>query len=129
MKNEIIVDGIKYRKVEEELTLLNCTQCNSFSTYRDDINNDLPTESIAEKVLLYGLLQSVANKLNGDWRCWPLGNVFGYEIIRKPQTNELYVVSPGSYNGCGVRFQSRELAEQAIRIFKNSKFDLKKLFQ
>jgi len=140
MKDELIIDGIRYKRVEEELTLEDCVKDNGYSfSFSGELGHSAdrigfcagcyPTSVIAEKVLLYGLLQSVAYKLNGDWRCWPLGNVFGYEIARKPQTNELDVVHSGSYDDYCVRFQSKELAGQAIQIFANSKFDLKKLFQ
>ena len=122
MKDELIIDGIRYKRVDEELTLEDCVKENNFGVIWDiSLPSEYaryPTEAIAEKVLLYGLLQSVAYKLNeGKTGRWGIG----YSTIH----NQL-VFHEG--NG-SVRFASYELADQAIRIFENSKFDLKKLFQ
>jgi len=132
MKDELIIDGIRYKRVADELTLEDCVKDNE-STFTDhgrltiwDSAKDgyglYPTESIAEKVLLYGLLQSVAWKLNegktGKWiicLCDGKPYVADWKIISNQYGNPL--------------FATKELAEQAIKIFENSKFDLKKLFQ
>ena len=137
MKDELIIDGIKYRKVEEpkpeELTLEDCVKNNvvgltsdggisaAFSSRLDGFGL-YPHHAIAEKVLLYGLLQSVAWKLNegktGKWiicLCDGKPYVADWKIISNQYGNPL--------------FATKELAEQAIKIFENSKFDLKKLFQ
>lgn len=84
MKDELIIDGIRYKRVEEELTLEDCLQGNYIGipyiatkiTGCTTRHFNYPTEAIAEKVLLYGLLQSVAYKLNegkkGDWMITPV---------------------------------------------------------
>jgi hypothetical protein len=130
MKDELIIDGIRYKRVDEpkELTLEDCVK-ESFEMinkeYRllDVLKGIYPTKEIAEKVLLFGLLQSVAWKLNegknGDWFIFCHDNMLiTDEWIRR---KENYHVTPV--------FASKDLALQAIRIFENSKFDLKKLFQ
>jgi hypothetical protein len=133
MKDELIIDGIRYKRVADELTLEDCVKDNTVmflgdggtTTWYQSIDpkemlDQYPTKEIAEKVLLYGLLQSVAYKLNkgekGDWMITPvLHGELGIVVQSLPSSDP--------------RFASHELAEQAIRIFKNSKFDLKKLFQ
>jgi hypothetical protein len=80
-----------------------------------------PTSVIAEKVLLYGLLQSVAYKLNE-------GKEGGRSIIYLGD-NELDVTDCVFRKSDEPKFYTNELARQAIKIFENSKFDLKKLFQ
>jgi hypothetical protein len=133
MKDELIIDGIRYKRVEEELTLEDCVKDNEMGLFHDGgISNKFnktkrgvclyPTEAIAEKVLLYGLLQSVAYKLNeGKTGTW---------VVRFTE-QQLAISDWGAVsNKYGiVGFSTKELAEQAIRIFENSKFDLKKLFQ
>jgi hypothetical protein len=134
MKDEIIIDGIHYKRVDKELTLEDCIKDNrTAENWNGAISSEYgsrpngyglyPTEAIAEKVLLYGLLQSVAYKLNegknGDWFIFCHDNMLiTDEWIRR---KENYHVTPV--------FASKDLALQAIRIFENSKFDLKKLFQ
>jgi hypothetical protein len=88
--------------------------------------SNYPTVEIAEKVLLYGLLQSVAHKLNDGWN--PVDTHSKWYLILEDCKLSTMVVGDGC-DGVGCPFfKSRELAEQAIRIFENSKFDLKKLF-
>jgi hypothetical protein len=133
MKDELIIDGIRYKRVEEELTLEDCVKENTFivngigeirptTVFHGGQYGCYPTKSIAEKVLLYGLLQSVAYKLNegktGKWiicLCDGKPYVADWKIIFNQYGNPL--------------FATKELAEQAIKIFENSKFDFKKLFQ
>jgi hypothetical protein len=83
-----------------------------------------PTKTIAEKVLLYGLLCSVAHKLNGDWKPdWSNGaqNKFWLSSVN---LGAIQVIPAYTVNdGCPV-FKLRELAEQAIRMFAASRFDL-----
>ena len=131
MKDELIIDGIRYKRVEEELTLEDCVKDNEIGLFYDGgISNKFnkskrgvclyPTEVIAEKVLLYGLLQSVAYKLNegkeGECAIFLTENRFGVQNFSVVKWTEPL-------------FATKELAEQAIKIFENSKFDLKKLFQ
>ena len=132
MKDEIIIDGIRYKRVEEELTLEDCVKNNvvgltsdggisaAFSSRLDGFGL-YPHHAIAEKVLLYGLLQSVAYKLNegktGEW------------VILFDRGSLVALFLGSEYDYGIVHFASKELAEQAIRIFEKSKFDLKKLFQ
>jgi len=132
MKDEIIIEGIRYKRVEDELTLEDCVKYNNIAlTWK---GNQLPllsstegfglypTEAIAEKVLLYGLLQSVAYKLNeGKTGKWIICLCDG-----KPYVADWKIISNQYGNPV---FATKELAEQAIKIFENSKFDLKKLFQ
>jgi hypothetical protein len=167
MENELIINGVKYQKVEEpqeltceqvlkmgksmletmeqwakrsepkELTLEDCVKDNEMGLFYDGgISNKFnkskrgvclyPTESIAEKVLLYGLLQSVAYKLNEGVNDIELGcSIICYNSLAKECRAVTY---NGSYT-IGPIFRTKKLAEQAIRIFENSKFDLKKLFQ
>ena len=133
MKDELIIDGIRYKRVADELTLEDCVKDNvcvvnvlgdirSTSICNSGKYGCYPTSAIAEKVLLYGLLQSVAWKLNegktGKWiicLCDGKPYVADWKIISNQYGNPL--------------FATKELAEQAIKIFENSKFDLKKLFQ
>ena len=143
MKDEIIVDGIRYKRVDEELTLEDCIKDNTVMFLGDggttnwyqsidpkEMLDQYPTKEIAEKVLLYGLLQSVAYKLNGG----DLRNR-GYAIMEDKDKGiddyvhgyfGVYLVTGDSIYPL---FRTEELAEQAIKIFENSKFDLKKLFQ
>jgi hypothetical protein len=123
MANECILK--KLVPVEEELTLEDCVKrnrigcCNS-SPY--DAAMAYPTDAIAEKVLLYGLLQSVAHKLNGRKTGLYLIDLRnGILVIREQQALEEKIIDP--------MFATRGLAEQAILIFAKSKFDLKKLYQ
>jgi hypothetical protein len=120
MKDEIIVDGIRYKRVDEEITLEDCVDKNTVAVGLLDPNGYAfyPTTEIAEKVLLYGLLQSVAYKLNG-------GKTGNWRIVRNIIDDKLYPRQGYS----SVRFASESLALQAIRIFENSKFNLKKLFE
>jgi hypothetical protein len=125
MANECILK--KLVPVEEELTIRDCMDpVTTFdkrgsivpATYRDSMIN-YPTKAIAEKVLLYGLLQSVAHKLNGG-KSDPTWWIYLYRGEFKTTT------LPCSLDPL---FKSEELAKQAISIFAKSKFDLKKLYQ
>jgi len=131
-------NGKKFKlvPVEEELTIRDCMDpVTTFdkrgsivpATYRDSMIN-YPTKQIAKKVLLYGLLQSVAYKLNGDWS--PNWNNEAEPKFRIEMNvdNELDGWSTESNDGLPV-FKSKELGKQAISIFAKSKFDLKKLYQ
>ena len=135
MKDEIIVDGIRYKRAEEpkELTLEDCIKGNQYfvnpngcigkNIEADTLDYDsYPTIDIVNKVLLYGLLQSVAYKLNEgkEGLCC---------ICFHDKSLCTTRLCPAHTNYGVVLFASKELAEQAIRIFENSKFDLKKLFQ
>jgi hypothetical protein len=132
MKDELIIDGIRYKRVAEELTLEDCVKDNvaTFTdhgklTIRDSSENGYglyPNYAISEKVLLYGLLKSVAHKLNE-------GKEGLYCICFHDKSLCTTRLCPTNTNYGIVLFASKELAEQAIRIFENSKFDLKKLFQ
>ena len=145
MKDEIIIDGITYRKVEpeKELTLEDCMSENLFYTNMDGFFYELPpvmkgrrdftsrpTQDISEKEMIFGLLHSVAFKLNGG----DLRNR-GYAIMPDMDKGiDDYIHGYFSINlvtGDSIYplFRTEELADQAIRIFENSKFDLKKLFQ
>jgi hypothetical protein len=131
MPDSVSVNGKKFKlvPVEEELTIRDCMDpVTTFdkrgsivpATYRDSMIN-YPTKAIAEKVLLYGLLQSVAHKLNGgkhveNGYCI---SMFGGEFTFTTQ----------HFHSGNVIFETRKLAEQAISIFDKSKFDLKKLYQ
>jgi hypothetical protein len=133
---QVEADGKKYKitEIEKELTLEDCIKDNRFymklSGWATISGNLMPTEAIAYKVLLYGLLQSVAYKLN----CGDLRNR-GYAIMpNRDKGVDDYV--HGYFEICLVTgdsiyplFRTEELANKAIRIFENSKFDLKKLFQ
>lgn len=131
---EITLGGRKYKvsPVEEELTLEDCVRDNRwYNNMRgiavqvvsgSEIRNQYPTEAIAEKVLLYGLLQSVAHKLNeGKDGCGRFVIAYSDKIIVAQCGTTTTWTDP--------LFKTREIAEQAIRIFANSKFDLKKLYQ
>ena len=83
-----------------------------------------PTAEIAEKVMLYGLLHSVAHKLNEN--AMLSGNCF---IVSRALAGNLIAVKYDGIFTISPAFKTKELAEQAIRIFENSRFDLKKLFQ
>jgi hypothetical protein len=127
----------RYNSIKEtadkELTLEDCVKDNDYSFgFKGGLRHDsslagfgagcYPTEAIAEKVLLYGLLQSVAYKLNeGKEEAWSI--CFRNELLCATH------LCPANTTYGIVLFASRELAEKAIRIFKNSKFDLKKLFR
>lgn len=121
----IELGGRKYKvsPVEEELTLEECVGNCTYLMPSNPLESGgfpfYPTESIAEKVALYGLLQSVAHKLNGNNRfpSWWI-----YLEDGKLKIDDY----PCSLDPL---FGTKELAEQAIRIFANSKFDLKKLYQ
>lgn len=148
MNNEIIIDEELHGLVREfidyinslspkpekpkELTLEDCIENNKFvinavgqirNGYYDycESYGMYPNYAIAEKVLLYGLLQSVARKLNEGKDV-----VSGYSITN--YGDQFNFVSALKNSGT-VLFATSELAEQAIKIFENSKFDLKKLFQ
>jgi hypothetical protein len=84
-----------------------------------------PTSNIAEKVLIHGLLRSVAYKLNGnkDVEIGYCIAMFGEEIGGKFNITHQHMRSGN------IIFASEELAKQAISIFAKSKFDLKKLYQ
>ncbi len=137
MKDELIIDGIHYKRVDKELTLEDCIKDNrTAENWNGAISSEYgsrpngyglyPTEAIAEKVLLYGLLQSVAYKLNEGVNDIELGcSIICYNSLAKECRAVTY---NGSYT-IGPIFRTKKLAEQAIRIFENSKFDLKKLFQ
>jgi len=131
-KDEIYTDenGKKFRfvPVEEELTIEDCIKrnrigcCNS-SPY--DAAMAYPTEAVAEKVLLYGLLQSVAHKLNGGTDI--KGGIVWQIYLRD---GELIVFNSTYTKGFAMPlFRTESLAEQAISIFAKSKFNLKKLYQ
>jgi hypothetical protein len=84
-----------------------------------------PTKAIAEKVLLYGLLQSVAHKLNGGTDI--KGGIVWQIYLRD---GELIVFNSTYTKGFAMPlFRTESLAEQAISIFSKSKFDLKKLYR
>lgn len=134
----IELGGRKYKvsPVEEELTLEDCLIGNK-NTFRMNgepmyLSEDTswigsvgayPTEGISNKVLLYGLLQSVAHKLNDGWN---MGDIHYYIYLLE---NELVVGMNANKKTIQPMFYTRQRAEQAIRIFANSKFDLKKLYQ
>jgi hypothetical protein len=112
------VDGKRYLVVEAEksveLTLDDCLEldgCQFTGVY--------PTTGITEKVLLFGLLHSVAYKLNR-------GMVGNWSIRLLPDGSFNPVTVYGGW--CDPKFSTRELAEQAIRMFEKSDFDLKKLY-
>lgn len=120
----IMINGKPYKLVpveEKELTLEDCCKGNEHMIDFDGDHN-YPTEAIAEKVLLYGLLQSVAYKLN-EQAFKPTRNY----SIRYNGSELIVICLDKSYGMPG--FHTEELARQAIAIFAKSKFDLKKLFQ
>lgn len=135
LNKSISINGKPYRlvPVEAELTLEDCVKgsgywirCDGSITCQDDMGYiSYPTAAIAEKVLLYGLLQSVAEKLNqtGIFGAQPAGICHNQLSKRLTATkfNGTYTISPV--------FLGLELAEKAILIFAKSKFDLKKLYQ
>jgi len=108
-----------------EPTLEDCVENSQFHfshAYADDNYGKYPTESIAYKVFLYGLLQSVAHKLNESCN--------GKYVIRLDQGRLVpYIVVDIPSYGFDCFFFTPDLANQAISIFAKSKFDLKKLYQ
>ena len=137
MKDELIIDGIRYKRIEnpKELTLEDCVKDSVFvinamgeirpmSVCNSGKYGCYPHSSIAEKVLLYGLLQSVAYKLNGNAMFGAVPHILFLSNQKKLDVSEYH----GTYTISPV-FLGKETAKQAIKIFENSKFDLKKLFQ
>ena len=134
-KDEAMINGKLYRlvPVEPELTLEDCVDGNKWfmtqvGTVDEGLNqgfNRYPNQAIAEKVLLYGLLCSVAHKLNETGR--PTDPKTFYEILLKQK--QLVIGLVGDYDLGQPMFPSIETANQAISIFAKSKFDLKKLYQ
>jgi hypothetical protein len=122
MKDELIIDGIRYKRVAEELTLEDCVK-DTFHRFSGAgfWNGVMPTIKMAEKHFLYGLLMCVAYKLNE-------GKEGGRSIIYLDD-NRIDVTDCVFRKSDEPKFYTNELARQAIRIFENSKFDLKKLFQ
>jgi hypothetical protein len=131
------IDGKVFDLVERkapELTVEDCigrcvpTSSGTIYQSNEKRYDGYPTEAIAEKVLLYGLLCSVAHKLNGYWKPdWMDHNEEKFWINARSGTI-LTLVTYSNSDGCPV-FKTKELAEQAIRMFAASRFDLKKLFQ
>ena len=125
LNKSISINGKPYRlvPVEAELTLEDCVKRNRF-VHCDPFNaiGNYPTEAIAEKVLLYGLLQSVANKLNEAIVC-------DQQYIIVLRNGKLEVIEYNGVRTSDPMFYSRGWADQAISIFAKSKFDLKKLYQ
>lgn len=136
---EITVSGTKYWvekvvPVAPELTLEDCYGswvtnseggATNFPIPYKPRPDGYPSAAIAEKVLLYGLLCSVAHKLNTTIRTADRPSLICYNQIarelRATRFSGTYTLSP--------IFNSEDLANQAISIFAKSKFDLKKLYQ
>jgi len=125
-ENEITVDGkVKYRKVEEpkELTLEDCVKDIFYRfTGAGFWNGVMPTIKMAEKHFLYGLLMCVSYKLNeGKESRWMISCTGkGLFAMQSALISNIHIEP---------LFASEELANRAIRIFENSQFDLRKLFQ
>jgi hypothetical protein len=125
-------------KKTKELTLDDCVRGNYYfccttgeitgsHTVNNVVYTKYPTEAIAYKDLLYGLLCSVALKLNGDWN--PDWNSTGAKFKICKDLGEICIRSAHRENDGSVVFKTEQLAKQAIDIFAKSKFNLKKLFE
>ena len=131
METIIELGGKKYRvtPVEETSTIDQMVNRNEFSfnmfgeitkpNRKGPFVGFYPTREIAERVVIYGILQSIAHKLNnGETGVWVIY-----------MDGEKYNIGRGYNTYMFPKFKTKESAEQAIRIFENSKFDLKKLFK
>jgi hypothetical protein len=137
MPDSVLVNGKPFKLIpdEKELTLEDCMNGSTMSDFGvNDKYRWYPTKAIAEKVLIYGLLQSVAHKLN-NLPCSSHTHSLGlHPVVREwyifLYRNKLDVTYRETYqNACQVIFDTKELAQWAISIFAKSKFDLKKLYQ